>query len=502
MSDHHLDRRALLLAGAGITTTAALMTFEPAAAGQTRTKVFTGRFSSPDTADWHYLPFQVPKGVRRIDVSYDYKPMPTPLGTTFNVVDIGIFDPSGAGLGNAAGFRGWTGGARRSFTIGNTSATPGYLAGPITPGRWRIVLGPYQIVPPGTPYRVEVTLHYGKRGRPFEPAPAPTTVADSSPGWYRGDLHVHTVHSDGKQTQPEVLEYARSAGLDFIGSADHNNSAAQLTWGRYVDDDFLVIAGEEVTTRGGHWLAMGIPAGTWVDWRYRPEDGKLGRFTQQVRDLGGLSIAAHPYSLGTGITWDFGYDFAEVDAVEVWNGPWGRATMLNEAAVKRWHELLTAGVFKPAIGNSDTHNAEQQIGLPQTVVRAESLSTEALIAGYRAGHSWIAESSAVELAFTATLGEVSGTCGDRVPSAAGDQVAVRLEVTGVSGCVATLRGPGKLNDPDTVLGTGTADDSGRILLETTVPGGTAFVRAEVRRGLLATDPMVAMTNPVFLTAAE
>jgi hypothetical protein len=34
------------------------------------------------------------------------------------------------------------------------------------------------------------------------------------------------------------------------------------------------------------------------------------------------------------------------------------------------------------------------------------------------------------------------------------------------------------------------------------PGGTAFVHAEVRRGPLPTDPMVALTNPVFLTAAR
>lgn len=499
MSSHHLDRRRLLLAGAGVVTTAALTTFEPATAGSSVTKRFTGHFSPTDTEDWRYLPFRVPEGVRQIEVSYSYPPpTDTGLGFSTNVVDIGIFDPSGAGLGNAEGFRGWSGGARSSFRISRRSATPGYLAGPISPGRWRIALGPYQIMK-RVDYEVTVTLRFGRRGPTEAPAPAPTAVPGTGPGWYRGDLHVHTVYSDGSQTRRQVLEYARAAGLDFIGTSEHNTSAATETWGRHVPEDFLVICGEEVTTRGGHWLATGLPAGTWIDWRYRPEDGRLAGFTQQVRDLGGLSIAAHPNVPVPSIRWDFDPQFAEMDAVEVWNGPWtGVNAVFNAQAVKRWHALLAAGIFKPAVGNSDTHRRAQQIGLAQTVVRAESLSTEAIIAGYRAGNSWIAESSGIGLTFTATLdgagGVVSGECGDRVPSAAGDEVAVHLEASGLDdGCVATVLGP--------ALTYGTASASGgTVVLDATVPGGTAFVRAEVRRAS-PTGQMVALTNPILLTAA-
>ncbi|HEU5038641.1 MAG TPA: CehA/McbA family metallohydrolase [Nocardioides sp.] len=479
MNGLHLDRRALLLAGTGAATTAAVLTFEPAEAGSTVTKKFTGTFQPDDTEDWHYLPFRVPSGVRQIDVSYSYPPpIDTHLGYSKNVVDIGLFD--------ADGFRGWSGGARKKFRLTRTTATPGYLAGPIRAGRWRVALGPYQIVSP-VKYEVTVTLHFGKKGEMFRPTPAPTAVAGTGQGWYRGDLHVHTVHSDGSQTQVDVLGYAKARGLDFIGTSEHNTSSATRTWGTFVPDDFLVISGEEVTTRAGHWLATGLPAGTWIDWRYRPEDGRLAGITQQVRDLGGLSIAAHPYIPVPSIRWDFGSDFAEMDAIEVWNGPWDG---FDEQAVRRWHQLLTAGTFKPAVGNSDTHNQGQTIGLAQTVVRAEALATDAIVAGYRGGHSWIAESSDVDLHLTATLDDVSGECGDRVPSDAGQQVAVHLDATGVDGCVATLLGPGTA-----VYGTAAAVD-GAITLDVDVRGGTAFVRAEIRRN----KDMVALTNPIFLTA--
>jgi hypothetical protein len=483
MSELHLDRRALLLAGAGAATSAALLTFPPAEAGSTVTRKFKGTFRPGGTEDWHYLPFRVPSGVRQIEVSYSY-PSPTPgPGFSLNVVDIGIFGPDG--------FRGWSGGARTSFRLSRTSATPGYLPGTIRAGRWRIALGPYQITRP-TPYEVTVTLRFGKKGAPFVPAPAPTAVAGTGQRWYRGDLHVHTVHSDGSQTQPDVLGYARARGLDFIGTSEHNTSSATRTWGRYVADDFLVICGEEVTTRAGHWLATGLPAGTWIDWRYRPEDGRLPEVVQQVHDAGGIAIVAHPYIPVPSIRWDFGTDWAGMDAVEVWNGPWDG---FDELALKRWQQLLTTGRFVPAVGNSDTHNQGQTVGLAQTVVRAEALATAPIIAAYRAGHSWIAESSAVDLTFTATLDDVSGECGDRVPSEAGQEVAVHLAATGLDDqCVATLIGPGS----GVTYGTATAT-GGAITLDATVPGGTAFVRAEIRRPSLPEKPMVALTNPIFLS---
>jgi len=76
-----------------------------------------------------------------------------------------------------------------------------------------------------------------------------------------------------------------------------------------------------------------------------------------------------------------------------------------------------------------------------------------------------------------------------VPSGPGDTVAVRLAVTGVAaGDTATLIGPnGNLG---IAVATGTT-----LTLDAAVPGGTAFVRAEVKRD----STMLALTNPIFLS---
>jgi hypothetical protein len=79
-------------------------------------------------------------------------------------------------------------------------------------------------------------------------------VGSSEPPRSRSDSH----------TQPELARIARRKGLDFIGSAEHNTSAAILTWAKYVEqgDQLLATSDEDVNTRNGHWLAMGLPAGT------------------------------------------------------------------------------------------------------------------------------------------------------------------------------------------------------------------------------------------------
>jgi hypothetical protein len=299
-----------------------------------------------------------------------------------------------------------------------------------------------------------------------------------------------------------MVTAAQAAGLDFFVSTEHNTSSASLVWGRHAPDDLLVLNGEEVTTRDGHWVAAGIPAGAWVDWRYRSTDGELPRFLEQVRALGGLAIIAHPSVPIPSTGWTFG-PLEQADAVEVWNGPW---TMDDEGTLDRWHQMLVAGTFVPVVGSSDSHRPDQPVGLPQTVVRAETLGTRAVVRALAAGRAWLAESSGVHLSLTLAGPSGTATCGETLSAGPGDEVAARLRVEGVPGCFATLVGP---TGP---IATAHADDTGAVEVERGLPAAAArFVRAEVRRPAsssedVPTDPttdsagtsMVALTNPVFV----
>ncbi|MGH3146123.1 MAG: CehA/McbA family metallohydrolase, partial [Rubrobacter sp.] len=393
-----------------------------------QTIVKTGHIDS-DRPDWVYEPFEVPRGVTEISVRYEYN------REGGNALDIGAFDPDGYDLGNAEGFRGWSGGARSEFTISRSAATPGYVPGKIEPGTWNIIFGPYQVAPGGIDWKATITLRSGDPGPAFEPDPAPARAQGRGPAWYRGDLHLHTVHSDGSYTPEELVAGADAAGLDFMLSSEHNTPTANSIWGEHARPDLLIINGEEITTRGGHWNAMGLKPGQWVDWRYRPEDGQLPRFVRQVHNAGGLAIVAHPYCPFKGCDWRFGYE--GMDAIEVWNGPW---TPDDEASVKLWEGRLREGEYSPVAGGaSDAHRPGQTIGLPQTVVRADDLSRKAIIAGVGEGRSYVAESSAVAIKMKATTEDgLRAGIGGRVPSGRGTPVTVGLRVRGAQGTVATF----------------------------------------------------------------
>jgi hypothetical protein len=496
-----LSRRSLLAASGALAAAGTLLPgvafaeqpdIEPSGE-QTRTVTGTLR---PDVPDWYYLPVDVPPGVREIEVGYSYDRPQVPPSGRGNALDIGIFSPAGVQLGNQHGFRGWSGGFRDRFTISAAAATPGYLPGPIEPGRWHLILGPYTVAPQGLTYTVSVTLRFGRPDPAFAPNPAPATAPDRDRGraWYRGDGHLHTVHSDGRRTPTELAAAARAAGLDFIVSTEHNTPSASLQWGEHAGADLLIVNGEEVTTRSGHWPAWNLPVGKWIDWRYRAQERlELHRFVDEVHRAGGLAVAAHPFALCFGCSWEYGYE--QADLVEVWNGPW---TLDDEAAVASWHGMLRAGAWVPAVGNSDAHNPDHVVGLPHNVVLAEGLTPRRLMDGFKAGRNWIAESAQVQVTFGATDGVRRAGMGETLTTGTGTPVTIELTVSGAQGTSVRLldqSGPQWIQPVDA---TGSA-----TVRWTTQTRYSRWVRAEMRRPVAtATTPnsMVALTNPVFLSS--
>ncbi|WP_399135288.1 CehA/McbA family metallohydrolase [Streptomyces sp. Li-HN-5-11] len=455
---------------------------------------------TPGSPDYVYIPVKVPSGVREIKVEHAYDRPSVPAGTPGNALDIGVFDERGTEVGGP-GFRGWSGGARSKFFIRTDDATPGYVPGPVGEGTWHVALGPYTVAPQGLSYELTVTLTYGESGVTPRTVYPPERARGRGRAWYRGDCHIHSWHSDGRRAPAEIAALARSAGLDFINSSDHNTHASHAHWAGLADDDLLIMLGEEVTTRNGHVVALGTDPGTFLDWRYRARDNRWARFARDIRRAGGLVVPAHPHATCVGCAWKFG--FAEADAVEVWNGPF---TPDDETALADWDSMLVLSVREgregrawiPAMGSSDAHRPPDAVGMPQTVVLADDLTREAIQEGIRAGRSYVAESANVSLTFKA-MGEACEPAGigERLPVDPDTPVTVRLEASGVPRCTVrfvTDQGVLLTSDPLPVSG------SGEVEWRTTA-AYAAYVRAEVRHET-AVGPlpgvMAAFTNPIFL----
>ena len=459
--------------------------------GETIHIAFSGRFGF-GIDRWAYLPFEVPAGVQRIRVTTSHDHFAVG-GLIRNVLDLGVFGPAGHDLGNAAGFRGWSGGARDGFVISGTDATPGYLAGPIEPGVWAVALGPVVLSPWGMAWQARVVL---ERGQPAsEEREGGTAVAYPPPSvsrarWYRGDLHLHTVHSDGQRHPGELVTAAHASGLDFIVSTDHNTNAANRAWPACSTGGLLVIPGEEVTTRHGHWLAVGLSPRAWVDWRYGPRDGVFPRFAAEVREAGGLVVAAHPSVPLPGSAWEFG--FADVDALEVWNGRWN---VDDELSLRIWQRLLRQDRRVAAVGGSDSHGKHQPVGSPQTVVHAGELSTPAIVDGLRSGRSYLARSCDVALELTASCPGGDGVAGpgQTLRVTPDGRVTVTAVISGAAGTAVALITAAGCAGRATV-------GSGRARLQWELDAASArFARLEVREAQRRPlGAMVALTNPVWL----
>jgi hypothetical protein len=146
-----------------------------------------------------------------------------------------------------------------------------------------------------------------------------------------GVVHVHTTLSDGSGTPEEVIRAARTAGLGFLAITDHNNVDGKPFEG--YRDGVLVLVGSELSTTAGHILALGLAE----DPVYRFSGDALDGL-EDVRDLGGFSFAAHPFSRREDLRWTG------------WNlpGPWGIELLNTDSEARRAgiRLLLTVGLYR------------------------------------------------------------------------------------------------------------------------------------------------------------
>ena len=163
----------------------------------------------------------------------------------------------------------------------------------------------------------------------------PLRVAGGVPegDWVRvpGVLHVHTTFSDGGGAAEEVIQAAREAGLSFVGITDHNNLDAKPFEGHR--DGVLVLVGAELSTPVGHVLGLGLER----DPAFRFGGDGLDAL-EDVRHLGGVPFAAHPFSSRADLRWG-GFELP---------GPWGLELLNGDSDARRAGPrlLLTAASYR------------------------------------------------------------------------------------------------------------------------------------------------------------
>jgi len=432
--------------------------------------VLHGTVTGADQHTWREVPFEVPPGTTRITVDFDYT-----TRDQRTAIDLGVLGPDG--FKGQDGFRGWSGGNKRHFTLSATDATPSYLPGPIRPGRWSLLLG-IPNIRTATQAQYTATIRFDR-----EDTQPPGPVLRATAGWYRGDMHMHTAHSDGSCSSRRgervpcplflTVEAAESRRLDFIAITDHNtvSHAQGIRELQPYFDDLLLIPGREVTTFEGHANLLGPVAP--VDFRVGSKEvPDWNTLLARLAQAGGVVSINHPVRpsgedcMGCGWTPRGDIDYHRVQGIEVVNGLDADTPL---SGVPFWERLLNQGYRLTALGSSDSHDALKPavsaeelpphqagaltpdviaklqsangaIATPTTVVYADALSQEAILAGIRRGRVFIDVGGTRDrtLDLTASTGEGTSHMGDTLAVAEGTPVHFSATVAGLPGGVVQV----------------------------------------------------------------
>ena len=137
------------------------------------------------------------------------------------------------------------------------------------------------------------------------------SAGDQLPPTARGVFHVHSDRSDGSASVEDIAAAASRAGLRFVIFTEHGDGTRTLDPPVY-RSGVLCIDAVEISTSGGHYIALGLPASPY------PLAGEPQAVVEDVRRLGGFGIVAHPGSAKTALAWtDFGLAY---DGIEWLNG--------------------------------------------------------------------------------------------------------------------------------------------------------------------------------------
>lgn len=225
--------------------------------------------------------------------------------------------------------------------------------------------------------------------------------APTPAGFKKLDLHIHTRFSAcyidhirpelGRRTEPvEVLRAAEAAGLDAIAVTDHNGGEVidelrDLARGSRV----TIIPGTEISTRGGHclaifdldtpvdvirdlMLAIDLPEEVWGD-GFRRTERWMDEVFAQIAARGGIAIGAHVDREPRGFLHS---DERPSDKLRIYNSPHLAALEVTDPKYKQRYSTGSDPRYRApraCVQNSDAH-APEEVGRRPTFYRMDAIS--------------------------------------------------------------------------------------------------------------------------------
>lgn len=457
----------------------------------------SGAWTHRDRHEHKHFEIDVPDRTVELRIRWRWDPLDMGSEHEANAASLTVFGPDGfRGAVLRSGDDRWT-------VLAESSATPGCLAGSIPSGRWVLNVDTALILNDGAEagqlsWHLEVSARLGTPGAAAT-STAPRAQAHRSAAdevrWYRGDLHSHTVHSDGDITVEDRVRGALDRGLEFLAITDHNTISHHRERDRW-PDGIIPIRGSEVTTFHGHINVFGLT--TAIDWRGDRRGGGATGIVEQAHRQGALASINHPSAFGdpwcVGCHWDFArVDYATFDAIEVWNGRWAIPETDNEGALALWTDLLDAGIRLTGVSGTDSHSAEEDryVALPTTNVFADHATEAAILDGIRLGRVFLSSGPIVSFRAQGSDGVDIVLPGEQLPADGALSLTVEIDQLEASATLWFVTSGSRVPLAECDA------SSSRIVNERRLVA-SSWCRLELRTGSAEKGDLLALTNPVYV----
>jgi hypothetical protein len=240
---------------------------------------------------------------------------------------------------------------------------------------------------------------------------------------YKGDFHLHSCRSDGRESPGYVAAACRRIGLDFMAVTDHRVFEPSLEAQKAfegIEVDLRIFTGEEIHPPENHVHMINFGGRFGINALFRDEaayhaevdalQGRLGALPtgvdpylyassvwcfDKVREAGGLGVFCHPYWFTqhryspAGALTSHLFETQPFDAFELIGGFHRHEADSNTLQVARYHEERARGRRIPIVGASDAHGCErgELFGWYYTVVFSPTPELKDLTASVKALYS-------------------------------------------------------------------------------------------------------------------
>ena len=211
--------------------------------------------------------------------------------------------------------------------------------------------------------------------------------------WYKGNLHTHTLLSDGKISFDEAVSRYRYAGYDFLSVTDHWVPSKTVT-----EDNFLLLSGCEYDT---HYFEMhgdckrkvtihivGISFTTLPKLEKSP-DLRGQEIIDAIKAANGIAFFAHP-EWSRNLPADI-EKLRNLSGVEIFNTECGINEEHYEYSGFHVDQLALVGMNLPVLATDDVHQYKGEECKSFIMVQTDELSRESILDAINKGRFYASQ---------------------------------------------------------------------------------------------------------------